>query len=234
MTGVQTCALPIYPGLFAGVVAARAPYRLRATGSGAVWAFDDPFRFGPVIGELDEYLLGEGRQKRLWHSLGAHIITHEGVEGTHFAVWAPNAERVSVVGDFNIWDGRRHPMRRRGGTGVWETFVPGMGEGTIYKYEIRGQGGQILPLKADPVGFGSEHPNPTGRWCARSTIRTGRMPTGWRRAGRCSMWMRRSRFTRCIWAAGKKPKAARGPFRMTSWRLIWWTMWPGWGSAISS
>ncbi|MDO8881593.1 1,4-alpha-glucan branching protein GlgB, partial [Pseudotabrizicola sp.] len=73
-------------------------------------------------------------------------------------VWAPNAERVSVVGDFNIWDGRRHPMRRRGATGVWETFVPDLGEGATYKYEIRGQGGQTLPLKADPVGFGSEHP----------------------------------------------------------------------------
>ena len=151
-----------HPGLFAGVVKDRAPYRLRATNPGAAWEFDDPFRFGPVIGELDEYLLGEGRQKRLWQTLGAHAIHHEGVDGTHFAVWAPNAERASVVGDFNIWDGRRHPMRRRGGTGVWETFVPGVGEGTIYKYEIRGQGGVILPLKADPVGFGSEHPPRNG------------------------------------------------------------------------
>ncbi len=159
---VALAAVAGHPGLFAGVVPARAAYRLRAANGSAVWEFDDPFRFGPVIGELDEYLLGEGRQKRLWHSLGAHSITHEGVEGTHFAVWAPNAERVSVVGDFNIWDGRRHPMRRRGGTGVWETFVPGVGEGTIYKYEIRGQGGQIVPLKADPVGFGSEHPPRNG------------------------------------------------------------------------
>ena len=151
-----------YPGLFAGVMAAREPYRLRASNQSATWEFDDPFRFGPVLGELDEYLLGQGRQKRLWHSLGAHVMTHEGAEGTHFAVWAPNAERVSVVGDFNIWDGRRHPMRRRGGTGVWETFVPGLGDGTIYKYEIRGQGGQNLPLKADPVGFGSEHPPRNG------------------------------------------------------------------------
>ena len=78
------------------------------------WEFEDPFRFGPVLGEMDEYLLGEGTHRRLWQVLGAHVITHEGVEGTHFAVWAPNAERVSVVGDFNIWDGRRHPMRRRG------------------------------------------------------------------------------------------------------------------------
>ena len=78
------------------------------------WDWDDPFRFGPVLGEMDEYLLAEGTHHQLWKVLGAHPITHEGVEGTHFAVWAPNAARVSVVGDFNIWDGRRHPMRRRG------------------------------------------------------------------------------------------------------------------------
>jgi len=84
-------------------------------------------------------------------------MVHEAVAGTHFAVWAPNAQRVSVVGDFNIWDGRRAPMRRRGATGVWEIFIPGLGEGAIYKYEICGHDGVVLPLKADPVGFGSEH-----------------------------------------------------------------------------
>ena len=145
-------------GLFFATLPRKAAYRLRATGHGTTWEFEDPFRFGPVLGELDEYLLGEGTHQRLWKVLGAHVITHEGVKGTHFAVWAPNAERVSVVGDFNIWDGRRHPMRRRGATGVWETFVPELGEGTTYKYEIRAQGGHLLPLKADPVGFGSEHP----------------------------------------------------------------------------
>ncbi|MBT9245276.1 1,4-alpha-glucan branching protein GlgB [Gemmobacter fulvus] len=148
---------PLGEGLFAAALPKRVAYRLRAEGSGATWEWDDPFRFGPVLGELDEYLLGEGTHQRIWQVLGAHVITHEGTEGTHFAVWAPNAERVSVVGDFNIWDGRRHPMRKRGATGVWETFIPGLGEGAIYKYEIRGQGGQTLPLKADPVGFGSEH-----------------------------------------------------------------------------
>ena len=177
-TEIALPAIAGHPGLFAAEVKARAPYRLRASNSGASWEFDDPFRFGPVIGELDEYLLGEGRQKRLWHSLGAHAIRHEGVDGTHFAVWAPNAERVSVVGDFNIWDGRRHPMRRRGGTGVWETFVPGVGEGTIYKYEIRGQGGVILPLKADPVGFGSEHPPRNGS-VVRSIANARWSDAGW-------------------------------------------------------
>jgi len=144
-------------GMFAGRLAGRIPYSLRAEGSGTTWEWQDPYRFGPVLGELDEYLLGEGTHQRLWQVLGAHVMTHEGAEGTHFAVWAPSAERVSVVGDFNIWDGRRHPMRKRGATGVWEIFIPGLGEGTVYKYEIRGPGGALLPLKADPVGFGSEH-----------------------------------------------------------------------------
>lgn len=145
-------------GLFVCLLPRKSSYRLRAFGHENTWEWEDPFRFGPVLGEMDEYLLGEGTHKRMWKVLGAHVLTHEGVEGTHFAVWAPNAERVSVVGDFNIWDGRRHPMRRRGATGVWEIFVPGLGEGATYKYEIRGPGGAHLPLKADPVGFGSEHP----------------------------------------------------------------------------
>ena len=155
---VEAEAIAGCEGLFCAALARKAEYRLRAEGHGAVWEFDDPFRFGPVLGEMDEYLLGEGTHKRLWQVLGAHVITHEGVDGTHFAVWAPNAERVSVVGDFNIWDGRRHPMRRRGATGVWETFIPGLGEGATYKYEVLGRHGAPGPLKADPVGFGSEHP----------------------------------------------------------------------------
>ena len=155
---VEATAIPGCDGLFCAPLPKKVEYRLRAEGHGASWEFDDPFRFGPVLGEMDEYLLGEGTHKRLWQVLGAHVITHDGVEGTHFAVWAPNAERVSVVGDFNVWDGRRHPMRRRGPTGVWETFIPGLGEGATYKYEIRGHNGYVGPLKADPVGFGSEHP----------------------------------------------------------------------------
>ena len=158
-TAAEAEAFPGIPGLFTHVLARRAAYRFRAEAvDGHVWEFEDPFRFGPVLGEMDEYLLGEGKHRRLWQVLGAHLITHEGVAGVHFAVWAPNAERVSVVGDFNVWDGRRHPMRRRGPTGVWEIFVPGLTEGETYKYEIRGPGGTLLPLKADPAGFGSEHP----------------------------------------------------------------------------
>jgi 1,4-alpha-glucan branching enzyme len=154
--------VPGAPGLFAGPLGRAKSYRLRGEAAGTSWEFEDPYRFGPVLGEMDEYLLGEGTHQRIWQVLGAHPVTHEGVEGVHFAVWAPNAERVSVVGDFNQWDGRRHPMRLRGATGVWEIFLPGLGEGTVYKYEIRGRGGAVLPLKADPVGFGSEHPPATG------------------------------------------------------------------------
>jgi len=152
---------PNAPELFSGP-SASATYRLEADdGQGHVWSWDDPYRFGPVLGEFDEYLLGEGNHRRLWDALGAHLGEREGISGTHFAVWAPNAIRVSVVGDFNQWDGRRAMMRRRGPTGVWEIFLPGVGEGAVYKYEILTEQG-LQPLKADPVGFGSEHPPATG------------------------------------------------------------------------
>ncbi|MEM9972004.1 MAG: 1,4-alpha-glucan branching enzyme, partial [Pseudomonadota bacterium] len=144
-------------GVFSGKVPGTKPYRLRGSASGASWEVDDAYRFGPVMGEMDEYLLSEGTHERIWQVLGAHVIDHEGARGTHFAVWAPNARRVSVVGDFNLWDGRRHQMRRRGATGCWEIFIPDVSEGVPYKYEIIGVDGKTLPLKADPVGFGSQH-----------------------------------------------------------------------------
>ena len=148
--------------LFAGKVPGTKPYRLRGTGAdGATWDYDDAYRFGPVMGDLDEYLLGEGRHHRLWRVLGAHVGEIDEVAGTHFAVWAPSARRVSVIGDFDAWDGRRHPMRRRGGTGVWEIFVPGVGPGALYKYEIAGPDGTVQPAKADPVAFGAQHPPET-------------------------------------------------------------------------
>ncbi len=146
-----------WPGFFAGPIP-NAEYKLKATFGTTEHTFDDPYRFGPMIGEQDEYYFAEGSHQRIWRVLGAHVCTHEGIRGTHFAVWAPNAQRVSVVGAFNTWDGRRNAMRRRGSTGVWEIFLPGIGEGESYKYEIVGPSGEMLPLKADPVGFGSEHP----------------------------------------------------------------------------
>jgi 1,4-alpha-glucan branching enzyme len=146
-------------GFFSGLVTDRAApmdYRLRARRGSDEWEFEDPYRFAPLIGDLDNYLLGEGSHRRLWERLGAHALEHQGVAGTHFAVWAPNARRVSVVGNFNQWDGRRHPMRLHPGSGVWEIFLPGLGEGAVYKYEILGAEGKLLPLKADPFGFGAE------------------------------------------------------------------------------
>ena len=159
LTDKVTEAAPVdgAAGLFCAPLSGRVPYRLRAEAKGQTWEFDDAFRFGPVLGELDEHLLAEGTHRKLWQALGAHPCLHEGVAGTRFAVWAPNATRVSVVGSFNLWDGRRHPMRKRGATGVWETFIPAVGEGLAYKYEVAVVDGQ-LRLKSDPVGFGSEHP----------------------------------------------------------------------------
>ncbi len=143
-------------GFFEGAVPRRARYRLRATRGDDTWVVDDPYAYGPVLGSLDDWLIGEGTHVRLYDRLGAHAIVHEGTAGTHFAVWAPNARRVSVVGNFNAWDGRRHTMRKRVDTGVWEIFVPEVGEAALYKYEIVGADGVLLPLKADPVGFGAE------------------------------------------------------------------------------
>ncbi len=147
------------PGIFCGKIPANKPYRLKATAQGGEsWERGDAYRFGPVIGEMDEYLFAEGTHRHIWRVLGAHVMTRDGTEGCHFAVWAPNARRVSVVGEFNNWDGRRHAMRRHAGIGVWEIFIPDVGEGAAYKYEIVGADGAAQPLKADPVGFGSQHP----------------------------------------------------------------------------
>jgi 1,4-alpha-glucan branching enzyme len=115
----------------------------------------DPYAFWPVLTDFDLQLLGEGTHYRSYEKLGAHVMDVDGVRGVHFAVWAPNAKRVSVVGDFNGWDGRRHAMRVLGGTGIWELFIPALGEGTLYKYEIKGQFDQMI-VKADPHAYASE------------------------------------------------------------------------------
>ena len=156
---IATLALRDGAGLFEGLVPRRRkrfPYRLRASNAAASWELDDPYSFGPVLGPMDDYLLVEGTHRQLYNRLGAHLMTHEGVSGTHFALWAPHARRVSVVGDFNQWDGRRHQMRKRVDSGLWEIFAPGVAEGTIYKFEIIARDGKLLPLKADPFGFGAQ------------------------------------------------------------------------------
>ncbi len=118
---------------------------------------EDPYSFGLLLGETDLYLFNEGRHRNLGETFGAQRCQVDGVEGVRFAVWAPNARRVSVVGDFNSWDGRRLPMRLRANSGVWELFVPRLPVGTAYKYEILGQHG-VLPLKADPIALAAELP----------------------------------------------------------------------------
>jgi len=137
-------------------VSERQPIRYRASNAGGSWDVFDPYSFGPVLGPMDDYYIGEGSHLRLFDKLGAHEMEFEGVHGTHFAVWAPNAQRVSVVGPFNEWDGRRHPMRNRFETGIWEVFIPVLGTGTLYKYEIIGRDGVAQPLKADPFGRQAE------------------------------------------------------------------------------
>ncbi len=146
------------PGLFAGIIPAGAAYRLRIQWPGGrVQETEDPYSFGLLLGELDIYLLAEGSHLELGRCLGAQPMSVDGVAGVRFAVWAPNAQRVSVVGDFNVWDGRRHAMRKRVEAGVWELFIPRLPTGTLYKYEILGPQG-LLPLKADPVALQVEAP----------------------------------------------------------------------------
>jgi hypothetical protein len=145
---------PIHPaGLFAGGIAP-GPYRLRIDWSGSIQETEDPYSFGPLLGELDLHLLREGRHQDIGRCLGAHPMVVDGIAGVRFAVWAPNARRVSVVGDFNSWDGRRHPMRLRHDAGVWELFIPRLGPGTVYKFELLGADqGDLLPMKADPFAW---------------------------------------------------------------------------------
>ncbi len=148
-------------GFFAAYLAdAEAPVRYRVTfvfADGSTWTCDDPYRFLPTLGDVDLHLFNEGTHRRLWDVLGAHPRTMDGVAGTGFAVWAPSARRVSVVGDFCGWDGRRYPMRQMGSSGVWELFVPAVASGALYKYEIKTAYGG-LRLKTDPFAAAMELP----------------------------------------------------------------------------
>ena len=144
------------PGLFEGPVIDRSPYLLRIEWPAAVQETEDPYAFGPVLGELDLHLFNEGRHFELADALGANAATVDGITGVRFAVWAPNAERVAVIGDFNSWDARRHPMRLRYPSGIWELFVPRVGPGVRYKYDIMGPGGIRQSDKADPVAQQAE------------------------------------------------------------------------------
>jgi 1,4-alpha-glucan branching enzyme len=158
--------------LYEGVFAATLPvtgvpnYRLAVAypgppgTTGPETTTDDPYRFLPTLGEVDLHLIAEGRHEQLWQVLGTHVRTFGEVTGASFAVWAPNARGVRVIGDFNHWDGRGHPMRSLGGSGVWELFVPGVGDGTKYKFEIFGPDG-LTRRKADPMARRAEQPPAT-------------------------------------------------------------------------
>jgi 1,4-alpha-glucan branching enzyme len=148
---------PLGDGVWGALVENLAPgsfrYRVRfGFAEGNDWERDDPYRFGSTLGEVDLHLISEGTHERLYDVLGAHPRTHQGTRGVSFAVWAPGARSVRLVGDFDRWDGRLLPMRSLGASGVWELFVPEIGPGELYKYEIVGRDG-TLRLKADPLAF---------------------------------------------------------------------------------
>ena len=132
-------------------------YRLRVTDyDGTVSERTDPYAFPPLLSDFELHLFAEGTFYKAYDTLGAHTRTVRNTTGVHFVVWAPNAARVSVVGDFNRWDGRCHPMTSRGATGLWELFIPELTEGTLYKYEIRTRQSDAVLLKADPYACASE------------------------------------------------------------------------------
>ena len=143
-------------GVFEGAVKGVDPYLLKISWPGAVQEIEDPYSFGLLLGELDLHLLGESRHFELASALGANVVTVEGVKGVRFAVWAPNASRVALVGDFNSWDKRRHPMRLRHPSGVWELFIPRLAPGERYKFAINAPDGSPLADKADPVAKSAE------------------------------------------------------------------------------
>lgn len=148
------------PGFFAGHFPRAQPYLLKINWAGGEQITEDPYSFGPLLGEMDLYLFAEGNHRDLSSCLGAQVKNVDGIDGVRFSVWAPNARRVSVVGGFNNWDGRRHPMRLRHPAGVWEIFIPRLKPGEAYKYEILGANG-ILPLKADPMALATQLPPDT-------------------------------------------------------------------------
>jgi 1,4-alpha-glucan branching enzyme len=163
-------------GVFEGtLMGAKLPldYELEVDyGEDGTFTVGDPYRFAPTLGDMDLHLAGEGRHEQLYAKLGAHVIEHQGVRGTAFAVWAPSARSVSVVGDFKSWDGRLNPMRSLGASGIWELFLPGAGSGANYKFEILTQSGEIR-LKADPLAFATELPPKTASMVYESQHKWG-------------------------------------------------------------
>ena len=178
---------------------------------------DDPYRFLPTLGEVDLHLIGEGRHEQLWEVLGAHVrTTHQGVTGVAFAVWAPNARGVRVIGDFNDWDGASHPMRSLGGTGVWELFIPGIGAGTRYKFAVLGAD-SVWRDKADPMAQQAEVPPLTASVVAASAYewerrRVARAPRSLAAARRADERLRGA--PRLVAAGAVLPRAGRAAGRV--------------------
>ena len=173
-----------YGGVFSAVIDGPVgDYRVRVDyGPGAVYEVDDPYRWLPTLGEMDLYLIGEGRHENLWDVLGAHVRTYDTpggpVSGTSFAVWAPSARGVRVTGDFDHWSGAGTPMRSLGSSGVWELFVPGVGDGTRYKFQILGQDG-VWREKADPLAFAAGGAAGDRIQGGHQHDTSGTTPTGW-------------------------------------------------------
>jgi len=190
--GAEWPMRPLGHGLFeAHLPRTPGPYHLAVRyPGGRSFTLGDPYRFWPTVGELDLYLLNEGRHDRPWERLGAHPMLHGGAAGTAFAVWAPTAAGVSVVGDFNGWDGRLHPMRRMGSSGIWELFIPEVGDGARYKYEIRPPGGGPPFLKVDPYAFRTEVP-PANASVVHALDHYAWKDTGWmEQRARGDLWAR--------------------------------------------
>ncbi|MET0297729.1 MAG: 1,4-alpha-glucan branching enzyme, partial [Microbacterium sp.] len=160
----------VHAGIWEGAHVGDADaYEIVATyPDGADFTSDDPYRHAPSIGELDLHLISEGRHEELWRVLGSHVRQQDGSDGTAFAVWAPNARAVRVIGDFNGWDGSGHSMRSMGGNGVWELFVPGIGVGTTYKYQLLSRRGDWV-VKADPMARFAEVPPATASVVVRAS-----------------------------------------------------------------
>ncbi len=205
------------PGLFAGLVQAQAGYVLRIHWPGAVQETEDPYSFGLLLGEMDLHLIAEGNHRQLGQCLGAQAMTIDGVHGVRFACWAPNARRVSVVGGFNNWDARRHPMRKRLEGGIWELFIPRLGPGALYKYDILGPHGPV-PQKADPVALQSERPPRT------ASIVADPAPFQWNDA----LWLKRRPGLQSVQApisiyevhAGSWRRGGEHGNRMLSWEEL--------------
>ena len=179
-------------------------YRLETVDShGRHLEFDDPYRFPPTLSDYDLHLLGEGTHYKAYEKLGAHLRVMDGVAGVAFTVWAPNARRVSVVGDFNQWDGRCHPMRCHPGNGIWDIFIPGLAEGDRYKFEILSRSGELLALKADPYAFAFEleTPRTASVVCTLEGYEWG-MRTGSRSGSGGIVSTAPLPSTRCTWGRG--------------------------------